>query len=533
MSTRIDDGVDALLALTPEAALAEGLARHVEAWSKSLGAAEADARLAAAAARAVSLAVAQGHVCAMLEALGMDREALLRSRVVGTPAEPGVAPLVLDAEGRLYLHRHFDEERRLARRLLLAASPEGGGLSITSGGPGTGKTTRVASELATQLQARPGLRIALAAPTGKAAARMTEALRERAADFAPDLRERLPGESFTVHRLLGFRPGGGFAHDAANPLPIDLLVVDEASMLDLALATRLLEAVPPQARIVLLGDKDQLAAVESGAVFADLSAERGLLPVEWLEKNWRFPADSGIGLLAALVREGDAQGTAAWLRQGGGDGSLRWVEGETPAALARQGHENFLATVQAGPGQVEAAWQAFNGFRALCAVREGPQGVEAINSELARHAKQRMGVAPGATWYPGRPVMVSVNDYALRLFNGDTGITLADADGQPMVWFPQGDGSFRAVPPARMPRHETAYAMTVHKSQGSEFEQVLLVLPQADARVATRELVYTGVTRARSLVTVCADEAALSSAVERRVERQGGLRARLRELGGG
>jgi AAA domain len=304
----------------PAQALADGWAQQAQRWALGQGADGTTARHAAQAARALSLATTEGHVCLSLGALRSSvpegpadwRRSLLASGIVGTPAAPGACPLLLDDEDRLYLQRDFQLERRLATRIAraLAAAPQAlpagvspaardgaidaaavaaamalrGRLTIVSGGPGTGKTTAVVRLLGLLLAEQPGIRIALAAPTGKAAARMAEAIRQRAADLPPALRALLPTGASTLHRLLGVSPatrggpGEGFAHHAGRPLPIDVLVIDEASMLDLALATRVFEAVPPEARIVLLGDQDQLAAVESGAVFAELSADPGLSP---------------------------------------------------------------------------------------------------------------------------------------------------------------------------------------------------------------------------------------------------------------
>ncbi|HEX7384226.1 MAG TPA: AAA family ATPase, partial [Burkholderiaceae bacterium] len=328
------------------AALAEGLAAHVARWARSAGAGP-DAELAAAAAAAqVVRASGEGHVCSSLDdlAVALDlpaaavRARLLGSGVVGTADAPRAHPLVIDAEGRLYLQRHFDQERRLAQRLLQAAQQPARPLraaararldalfagnaavldgavdrqkaaaalalqrqlAVISGGPGTGKTTTVVNLLACLLAEEPGCRIALAAPTGKAAARLTESIRARAATLPAATRERLPSEAFTIHRLLGATPRG-FAHHAGRPLAIDALVVDEASMLDLALAARLLDAVPAGARIVLLGDKDQLSAVEAGAVFAELAAGPAPLAdsVVCLTHNFRFGEGSAIGRVAA------------------------------------------------------------------------------------------------------------------------------------------------------------------------------------------------------------------------------------------
>lgn len=624
-----------------EAALAEGFARHVRQWAVSQGASADDAGAAARAASALSLATSEGHVCLGLAELADRvapsaggpveaaawRAALSASGVVGTPAAPGSRPLILDDGDRLYLHRYFDFERRLARRLARCAAPLPapdaqqrvataqrlaalfagnaaapdhdvdwqqlaaalalrGRLTIISGGPGTGKTTTVVNLLACLLDQQPDARVVLAAPTGKAAARLAEALRSRADHLPEALRARLPGESFTVHRLLGVRPDDGaggdadgpFVHHAGRPLALDALVVDEASMLDLALATRLLEAVPEHARIILLGDKDQLSAVESGAVFAELSADPSLgdaartdlaalcgVPVArivpaaplrpsalrdsvvWFSRNFRFAADSGIGRLAADTVAGRAEAALAWLRDGG-DASVQWLDdaqlGLAAATLAAlvDGYAPYLAALlsglQAAVGpDVAQTSEAFSRFRVLCAVREGPRGVASINEALGRHLRQALGAAgfarsagdPRSPWFAGRPVMVLRNDTALKLFNGDIGIALPDASGALMVYFPAADGGFRAVAPLRLPAHQTALAMTVHKSQGSEFDAVAVLLPSQRSRVLSRELLYTAITRARHRVLLAAPSGVLTAAIEAGTRRHSGLLARLRE----
>jgi exodeoxyribonuclease V alpha subunit len=357
-------------------------------------------------------------------------------------------------------------------------------------------------------------------------------------------------------------------HHAGNVLPIDALVIDEASMLDLALATQLFEAVPDSARIVLLGDKDQLAAVEAGAVFSELSVDASLssnciddlavltgTPAErvqppeaarpsvlrnavvWFTQNFRFARDSGIGRLAALVNQGEATPALAWLRSQP-DPSVRWIDAPaaslSPEALQGMlaGYASFTAALRLDATDLAAVWEAFAQFRVLCAVREGPKGVLAVNATLARRV--RLALQPQEDksmpdWYSGRPVQVLRNDPLLRLFNGDIGITLANEAGELMVYFPLPEGGFRAVPTVRLPEVETAFAMTVHKAQGSEFDAVWVVLPAQRSRVLTRELLYTAVTRARSQVTVDASADVLAAAVSTTTQRHSGLQARLRE----
>ncbi|NHV27933.1 AAA family ATPase [Burkholderia sp. D-99] len=742
-------------------ALAEGFARRIGDFSRRAGAPAAAARWAARAAFATSRATAGGHVCVALGALAQRyeapldevRTALAASGVVafGALARGDERPLIVDRHDHLYLSRYFDYERRLADALVAqagaAAPDEGlepdrlrdslaryfgpatgevdwqrvaaivaltGRVTIVSGGPGTGKTTTVVGVLACLLDAHPGLRVALAAPTGKAAQRMQEALHARAGDLPPELAARLPDTSYTLHRLLGGGGAAGFRHHRDNPLPYDLIVVDEASMIDVALAAHLLDALAPGARLVLLGDKDQLAAVEAGAVFAELSARPAFtaaartriaqalgidevafvaaLPVQdeaataavpaahpvsaaarapvsalasgsapapssssvaarkpisrrktdarqaslfddepqddeisspdvvsplaaapvlvetgdaggageasawievdelawldavelppfdagdaalasvtsilpdepaaasatpaaasapapladcvvWLERNYRFGLDSPIGRLSLAIRSGDVQAAldalpaddtaAASFHDDAGES----LASSTLERLARRfgAYLDALRDALAAPvPDPLPLFDALNRFRILCATRSGLRGAEHVNALVAAHVRHaaRVPLAVGAHWFTGRPIMVTRNDYALGLFNGDIGIALPDAHGVLRVWFRRADGTARAVSPAALPPHETAFALTVHKSQGSEFDEAALVLPASFGRVLTRELVYTAVTRARTRVQVIGPRRVLAQAVATRTQRDSGLAARVDE----
>ena len=568
---------------------------------------------------------------------------------------PGIAPLVLRGS-RLYLRRYWEYERmvregideRLARTPEVSATlslkslrstldvlfptartaaPKSGAdwqklacalaarsaFSIMTGGPGTGKTTTVVKLLAL-LQtlalsasmkdgtpARP-LRIRLAAPTGKAAARLNEsisgAVRSLPLEGLPNedaVRASIPTEVGTLHRLLGARPDTRrMRHDARNPLALDVLVIDEASMIDLEMMAAVLAALRPKSRLVLLGDKDQLASVEAGAVLGELCArarEGHFTPdtAKWLQaatgedvdaalqdakgtpldqavamlrKSYRFSEGSGIGQLASKVNEGVAAPALQILAQphrdlqtlrlrGEADPSLRElvVDGRALGAGMpgddRRGYRHYLETMhrlQPPPGSELAAFdewaravlKAHAQFQVLCALRRGPWGVEGLNQRIAWFLQSAGLISSSAGWYLGRPVLVTRNDYALGLMNGDVGITLAlpgkanDSGERPLrVAFPAGDGKdgIKWVLPSRLQAVETVYALTVHKSQGSEFTHAALVLPEKLNPILTRELLYTGITRAKSMLTLVnpGDEQLVSQAVGRRVQRASGL----------
>ncbi len=459
--------------------------------------------------------------------------------------------------------------------------------AVITGGPGTGKTTTVlrllallqALSLDTAGTGRP-LRIRLAAPTGKAAARLNESITAQVEslplgglDQGEAVRDAIPRQVTTLHRLLGSRPGSRrFRHDADRPLPLDMLVIDEASMVDLELMAAAVQALPPHARLVLIGDKDQLASVEAGAVLGQLcehavaarytpataawlEAASGHAPpaacldpagrpidqaVVMLRHSYRFTATSGIGRLARAVNAPDSAAVERLLAEGGDD--LAWLAGGAAAGpLTRDivaGYRPYLTAVAAaedGTADRDAyaagVLAAHAGFQVLCALRAGPWGVDGLNARIAGdlHAAGLIPAEDG--WYAGRPVLVTRNDYGLGLMNGDIGVCLPfdTADGLPRlrVAFPAGDGSnaIRWVLPSRLQAVETVFAMTVHKSQGSEFGRVALVLPERPSPILTRELLYTGITRARrSLLLACAGGVGVvKGAVERRVARAGGL----------
>jgi exodeoxyribonuclease V alpha subunit len=409
---------------------------------------------------------------------------------------------------------------------------------LVTGGPGTGKTTVAGRLLVLLVNQRSDLRIALAAPTGKAAVRLGEAIGDavtglgsRFSDVAPRL-ETIAGTACTLHRLLGWQPGTGRCRfHADNPLPYDVIVVDEASMLDLMLWDRLLEAMAPDTRLVILGDHRQLASVQPGRVLGELvvAADEGLLDgthVE-LDHNYRFDADAEIGLLADAVRDHDGDTALQVLRDSetSGDALLYGAAALDEALDAIWPH--VLNVVRSTTP--EMALEALARVRVLCALNKGPFGAAGMNARIENRLQQG-GVVIGARAH-GRPVIVRVNDRQHSgLLNGDVGVVLRGVgDHESGVYFPvAGTREIRRVSVEAMPRHETAWALTVHRSQGSEFDAVLLVLPRSPHELVTPELVYTGVTRARSRVIVVADDVVIRAACGPRDPRRTGLFEKLR-----
>ena len=445
--------------------------------------------------------------------------------------------LVLEGEA-IALRRYSDYEARLARalRARLAAGPQA--LQLITGGPGTGKTTRVAQLLQDFLvgwpdPARPP-RIALAAPTGKAASRLSESIRDTLAkqvergEASADAAAQVPSEASTLHRLLGWQRDG-FRHGRGHPLPHALVVVDEASMIDLSLMCRLVEAVAPTAQLVIVGDPDQLPSVDTGDVLAALceaseAAGSALHAARLhLQHPHRQSPDIDVPRVAAIVRAGQADELLAGLDVDGFRG-VHWRHGNE-AALHAFVLEQALPAYRAlgACADVQSALQAARAYRVLCALREGPFGAQALNALIGAGLDHAQG---GEGWYRGKLVIVTENSYRQQLFNGDIGIVWPDALDELRVWF-DAEGGPRAWLPAALPAHEPACALTVHKAQGSEFERVLLALPERDARVLTRELLYTGLTRCKREVSLWASEDVLRSALARRAARWSGLAARL------
>ncbi len=505
----------------------------------------------------------------------------VRARTAGGAAPPGrpEPPPALVRHWLDQLFTHATREGGADWQKVACAIAARGGLAVITGGPGTGKTYTVARLLAL-LFAVEGehagqLRVALAAPTGKAAARLKQAIDDALEKLESSLQGALPlrklaermGGARTLHSLLGARPDTrAFRHNAGNPLDVDVLIVDEASMVHLEMMAALLDALPGGARLILLGDKDQLASVEAGSVLGDLchdaqaggysaataayvaAASGQAIPPEFLgqagalaqqtvmlRQSRRFGGP--IGQLALAVNQGDAEAARAVLRADS-QGQLHWNEAaqqEDMLRLALEGYRPYLELLRQGAGGGDHdAWaagvlHAFEQFRLLCAVREGEWGVSGLNESIAQRLEAQGLLKRRGDWYVGRPVMVTRNDYATGVYNGDIGLVLPDPERSASlrVYFSDG-GQVRSVLATRLRNVETAFAMTVHKSQGSEFSHTALVLPREASSVLARELVYTGITRARqrfSLLTP--NPGVLPDAIRRRTERTSGLRSLL------
>jgi exodeoxyribonuclease V alpha subunit len=537
-------------------------------------------------------------------------DALRSSPLVGDGAMD--TPLVLDAAGRLYLRRYWEHEAGLAaalgeRAMQVEASLDGQWLRealdrlfpvgdstpqqasepdwqrmaallalqrrfcVISGGPGTGKTFTVVKILALLIEAARHAasrlpRITLVAPTGKAAARLSESIRKakRTLACSDTVRDAIVEDAATIHRCLGSINGSStnFRHHAGNPLVTDVVLVDEASMVDLALMSRLVAAVPARARLILLGDQDQLASVEAGAVLGDICntgaprrysrdlvrhvaqltgdhlspstdapSKTGIWDcIVQLNRSYRYGPESGIGTLARAVNSGDAE-TALGILESADYPDVTRVEPSTSDAV---GPSLRTAAVREFGGYLKTPepltrLRALEKFRVLCAHRRGPAGVERVNQRIEEALADAGLIRANSPTYSGRPVMVTRNDYQLELFNGDVGVVVDDPErsGGRVVLFHGARDSVRRLSPSRLPPHETVYAMSVHKSQGSEFDAVAVLLPAHASPVVSRELLYTAVTRARHAVTIHASREVIAHAITHRVERASGLRDRL------
>jgi exodeoxyribonuclease V alpha subunit len=435
------------------------------------------------------------------------------------------SPLPAEVPGLERLFPAGWEEQRRAAEVALAQS-----LTVLTGGPGTGKTTTVARLLAllaeqAALAGRPPLRIALAAPTGKAAARLLEAVRSELDKLDAQDRDRLPElTASTLHRLLRPRPDNAsrFRHHRENRLPHDVIVVDETSMVSLTLMARLLEAVRTDSRLILVGDPDQLASVEAGAVLADLVDGLGArtgVRIAALQTSHRFGAS--IGTLASAIRDGDADRAVEVLRDGGEH--IEWLAVDDPGERLQSvllPHALRLREA-AVLGDARAAAGTLDEHRLLCAHRRGPSGVAYWNRQVERWLTDATGEPIWAEWYAGRPVLVTANDYGRKLYNGDTGVAVVRGESLTVAI---GEQEFAA---GRLSDVETMHAMTIHKSQGSQADEVTVLLPAEESRLLTRELFYTAVTRAKSRVRVVGTEASVRAAVARRAVRASGLARRL------
>ena len=448
-------------------------------------------------------------------------------------------------------------------------------ISIISGGPGTGKTTTAAKILAgfimlhSHLQENQRtLRIIASAPTGKAAARLNESLGKaiQTLDLSADIKKSIPTEAITLHRLLGAKAGSNdYLHNKTNPLNVDILLIDEASMIDLSMMAKLIEALPNHAKLILLGDKEQLSSVEAGAVFGDLclmhsqgysqthsaliSSTTGFIinaqhsssviadTICLLQKSYRFNESSGIGLLANAIKAGDAKQAKHYLlaqqslAQAYNDIAYYPLKNQQDYAqalhFAATQYHHYIDAIHADPQNIAHIWQQFNHFRLLCVLREGQFGVQGLNQaiETILHSQKRITLKKHDSWYIGRPIMILKNSFSLGIFNGDIGITLPSLEdaNKLRVYFILADGSIKGYLPSRLPEHETAFAMTIHKSQGSEFNSVLTILPDEFLPLLTRSLLYTAITRAKKQAIIYADLAILEQTITNNYQRESGL----------
>jgi exodeoxyribonuclease V alpha subunit len=445
--------------------------------------------------------------------------------------------------------------------------------TIITGGPGTGKTTTVAKVLSLLYAAQPDLKVALAAPTGKAAMRMGESLKASMLNLSDETRSRfnklIPS---TIHRLLGYRfDSVYFKHDALNPLPHDVLIVDEASMIDVALFAKLLSAIGPQTRLILLGDRNQLASVEAGSLFGDLcriqnasnvfspqramvintfieNADAQISPLDIVGTNnpmqhhvielrtsHRFNIHSGIGKLSKAIINNDVPALNEFISDD------NYTDVKIDTGVSEKVFEEEIAAYETyiQEPDIKKALAAINNFRVLCAVREGPRGLYDVNAKIEKILKKRKiknadgtSFNPEGEFYENRPIIVTQNSKELDIFNGDVGIIRKDTQGNYKACFEDGNKEIRQLPPAYLGRFETVFAMTIHKSQGSEYDKILVLLPSGkDNHLLTRELLYTAVTRARKSVLIQAEKDIILKTSSASVSRVSGITGRTDEIG--
>ena len=524
---------------------------------------------------------------------------LRESSVVGSPGE--FKPLILEDDQRLYFHKLWMYEQDLADMILerseakaneinssilkeqldqlfpvdgpddsidwqkvAAVSSVLNKLTVISGGPGTGKTTTVVRILAllALLAQEKGqeLSVALAAPTGKAASRLKNAIAEikNSLPVADEVKEKIPDEAVTIHQLLGARRySSQYKHDEENPLPYDVVIVDEASMIDQVLMSKLMKALLAETRFILLGDKDQLASVEAGSVLrnicnnddnriskqrADLLASLSLnLPSETIEsypskltdniillqRNYRFKVEGGIAKLSESVRKGNSKEAISTLHDTS-FGSVTMLDVGDQSEM----ESHLKSLIERYSDQIKKCTTAEDYFKVyrkvgiLAAHRRGPRGVEFLNSVIEQGFKKERGIPPYQQWYTGRPVIINKNDYNLGLYNGDIGICRKKETGEWRIHFEK-EGEVLKVPPSRLSTYDLAFALTIHKSQGSEFDEVVLLLPDEESRLLSRELLYTGITRARKEVIIYANEGILNKAIQKITDRSTGLKHKI------
>ncbi|MCF7970011.1 MAG: exodeoxyribonuclease V subunit alpha [Methylococcaceae bacterium] len=502
----------------------------------------------------LSYAQSQGHSCIQLSA--EDLTVVLGS---GMADETGTLPLVLEGN-QLYLQRYWNYECQLAKKIvslmvadsLLSSFPEVFDryfpvndnidwqkeaaiaaikypFTIVTGGPGTGKTTTVVKILALlQEFSEVPLNIMLAAPTGKAAMRLQESIGQSKSglDCSDEIKQMIPEHVVTIHRLLGARPPSPyFKYNADSPLPYDIVVVDEVSMIDLPLMTKLVSALKVNARLILLGDKDQLASVETGTVLADLT---NALPkyTQELKVSYRFSGN--IKTFAAAINHQEAD--LAWELLTKDYAEVCFLKEDLIDYIVNK-QVAYLQLISENADFTEC-YAAFSAFQVLCATRQGLYSVDDINFRVTQALIEQRFIKSSGDWYSGRPIMITQNDAVLQLYNGDIGICMPDAEnrGQLMVFFLHADGLVRKYLPARLPYCETVFAMTIHKSQGSEFEEVLLVLPEVINPILTKELIYTGITRAKKTLKMVTNKEVFLQTIQRNVQRFSGLAERIKKI---